>query len=64
MAEAVCYFFPNGLAHVGRALWPFTGEGAVRTLIEAAHELGLTYQAAHRLVLPRKLDGEKRGKHW
>ncbi len=33
-------------------------------LAEAAQQLGLPYQDAHRLVLTGRLQGEKRGNRW
>jgi hypothetical protein len=33
-------------------------------LMDATHELGLSYHQVLRLVLTRKLDGVKRGGHW
>jgi hypothetical protein len=35
-----------------------------KNLVDAAHELGLTYAKAYQLVLTRQLDGRREGRSW
>lgn len=41
-----------------------TMDAAKIPLVDAALELGVSYQHAHRLMLTKRLDGERKGRGW
>jgi excisionase family DNA binding protein len=41
-----------------------TGDSGAVTLVEGAFRLGVSYEVALRMVLTRRLKGERRGRRW